>query len=311
MNTVALVGASGGLGKYIAAGLHAKGQTYRVIGRSASSLQANFGSDPLATIATWDTEQPDSIRNALAGIDTAIYMVGVNYWQFDLHPKLVKKTLDGAIAAGVKKFLLIGTVYPYGIPQSERVTEDHPRNPHTFKGRMRKEQEDLVLAAHNAGQLQTAILRLPDFYGPGVDKSFLWSAFQAAKTGKSAQLISPINTPHEFVFLPDAGITIARLIDEPGAWGHDWNLGGVGVTSVQEMTDEIFAQAGRKPKCMTVGKTMLRLLGMFNPMLRELVEMHYLQTSPVILDDSRLKALLGDLQKTPYKEGIRQVLASN
>jgi len=44
--------------------------------------------------------------------------------------------------------------------------------------------------------------------------------------------------------------------------------------------------------------------------LRELVEMHYLQTSPVILDDSRLKALLGDLAKTPYKEGIRQTLDS-
>ncbi|HVW76324.1 MAG TPA: NAD-dependent epimerase/dehydratase family protein [Alloacidobacterium sp.] len=310
MNGVALIGASGGLGKYIAAGLNAKGQMYRVIGRSESSLKRNFGSDSRATIATWNPERPDTIQNALSGIDTAIYMVGVNYWQFDLHPQLMKKTLDGAIAAGVKKLLLIGTVYPYGIPQSERVSEDHPRAPHTFKGRMRKEQEDLVLAAHQEGRLQTAILRLSDFYGPGVDKSFLWSAFQAAKTDKRAQLISPVDTPHEFVFLPDAGVTIARLIDEPGAWGHTWNLGGAGVTSVLDMTREIFSQAGKSPKYMTAGKTMLRVMGVFDPMLRELVEMHYLQTSPVILDDSRLATLLGGLQKTPYKEGIRQVLAS-
>ncbi len=310
MESIALIGASGSLGKSITSALSAKGKSYRVIGRSEASLRATFGNDAHASIATWNPDVPESIRLALDGIDTAIYMVGVNYWQFELHPQLMRKTLDGAIAAGVKKLLLIGTVYPFGKPQTERVREDHPREPHTFKGRMRKEQEDMVLAAHANGKIQTAVLRLPDFYGPGVDKSFLWSAFQAAKTGKRAQVIGPIDTPHEFVYLPDAGVTIERLIAEPQAWGSAWNLGGAGVTSAHAMADEIFAQAGRKPKYMVAGKTMLRIFGLFNPMVRELVEMHYLLTSPVILDDTRLKTLLGDLPKMPYKEGIRQTLAS-
>ena len=310
MESIALIGASGSLGKSIAAALRAKGLFYRVIGRSESSLRATFGSDSFATITTWNPDSPESIRQSLAGIDTAIYMVGVNYWQFELHPQLMKKTLDGAIAVGVKKMLLIATVYPFGKPQTERVNEDHPRQPHTFKGRMRKEQEDLALAAHNTGKIQTAILRLPDFYGPGVDRSFLWSAFQAAKTGKRAQLIGPIDTPHEFVYIPDAGVTVARLIAEPKAWGHAWNLGGAGVTSTRAMAGEIFAEAGRKPKYMVAGKTMLRIFGLFNPLVREMVEMHYLLTSPVILDDTRLKDLLGELPKTPYKQGILQTLAS-
>ncbi|HEX3436910.1 MAG TPA: NAD-dependent epimerase/dehydratase family protein [Pseudacidobacterium sp.] len=310
MEDIALVGAAGSLGKSIADALRAKGKPYRVIGRSETSLRSSFGDDPQAAIAVWNPDDPDSVRRSLAGIDTAIYLVGVNYWQFELHPQLMKKTLDGAIAAGTKKLLLIGTAYPYGIPQTERVSEDHPRNPHTFKGRMRKEQEDLVLQAHTSGKLQTAILRLPDFYGPGVDKSFLWSAFQAAKTGKRAELVGPIDTPHEFVFLPDAGLTVERLITEPRAWGCAWNLGGAGVTSTHEMVNEIFAQAERKPKFVVAGKTMLRTFGLFNPLMRELVEMHYLQTSPVILDDVRLKNLLGELTKTPYKEGIRRTLAT-
>jgi nucleoside-diphosphate-sugar epimerase len=309
MESIALIGASGSLGKSITNALSAKNKPYRVIGRSEGSLRATFGNDPQAAIATWNPDAPESIRLALAGIDTAIYMVGVNYWQFELHPQLMRKTLDGAIAAGVKRLLLIGTVYSFGKPQTERVSEDHPREPHTFKGRMRKEQEDLVLAAHASGKIQTAILRLPDFYGPGVDKSFLWSAFQAAKTGKRAQLVGPIDAPHEFVYLPDAGVTIERLIAEPRAWGSAWNLGGAGVTSVHAMVNEIFAQSGRKPKYMVAGKTMLRIFGLFNPVVREMVEMHYLLTSPVILDDTRLKNLLGDLPKTPYKEGIRQTLA--
>jgi hypothetical protein len=45
-------------------------------------------------------------------------------------------------------------------------------------------------------------------------------------------------------------------------------------------------------------------------MVREVVEMHYLQTSPVILDDTKLTNLLGELHKTPYIEGIRQTLAA-
>lgn len=310
MESVALIGASGALGKSIASALSANAMRYRVIGRSEQLLRDAFGSDPLAAITAWNPDKPESICTALTGIDTAIYMVGVNYWQFELHPQLMRKTLDGAISAGVKRLLLIGTVYPYGRPQNERISEDHPRQPHTFKGRMRKEQEDMVLAAHDTGKMQTAILRLPDFYGPGVDKSFLWSAFQATKTGKRAQLIGPIDTPHEFVYIPDAGTVIARLIDEPKAWGRAWNLGGAGVTSVREMTDEIFSQAGRKPKYTVAGKSMLRIFGLFSPLMRELVEMHYLQTSPVILDDSRLRNLLNDLPKTPYKEGIRQTLAS-
>jgi hypothetical protein len=38
--------------------------------------------------------------------------------------------------------------------------------------------------------------------------------------------------------------------------------------------------------------------------------MHYLQMSPVILDGTRLKDLLGELPKMPYKQGIRKTLAS-
>jgi hypothetical protein len=58
------------------------------------------------------------------------------------------------------------------------------------------------------------------------------------------------------------------------------------------------------------GKTMLRLVGLFVPMLRELVEMHYLLTDPVIMDDSALQRLIGPLHKTSYAEGIRQTLAA-
>jgi dTDP-D-glucose 4,6-dehydratase len=36
--------------------------------------------------------------------------------------------------------------------------------------------------------------------------------------------------------------------------------------------------------------------------------MYYLQTTPVILDDSKLRRFLGTLQKTPYLDGIRTTM---
>ena len=39
--------------------------------------------------------------------------------------------------------------------------------------------------------------------------------------------------------------------------------------------------------------------------MRELAEMNYLLTNPVLLDDTALQGLLGPLRKTSYDEGLR------
>ena len=307
---IALFGAAGAIGQSIAAALRQAGHPYRVVGRSRKSLEASFGADPLAEIVTWDRENPASVRAAVRDIDTLIYLVGVNYWQFDLHPKLMAATLNGAISEGVARFVLIGTVYAYGQARSNPVREDHPREPHTFKGRMRKAQEDLVLAADAAGKIKGTVLRLPDFYGPGVDKSFLRSSLVAAVNGGTADLVGPIDRPHEFVFVPDVGPVAVKLALTPGAYGRVWHYAGAGVTSQRALLQEIEKQTGRPVRLRVAGKLVLRILGLVNPFMREMVEMHYLLTDPVILDDTALQGLLGPLKKTSYAEGVKLTLAA-
>lgn len=310
MTKIALFGAAGAIGRSIASALRQANQPYRVVGRSLAALQKEFGADPLAEAVSWNPDDPDSVRTAARGIDTLIYLVGVDYWRFAEHPVLMEKTLAGAIAEGVKRVVLIGTVYPYGRAQTERVTEQHPRAPHTFKGRMRKAQEDLLLAAHAAGKIQATVLRLPDFFGPGVDKSFLGGAFTAAVHGGTADLIGPIDRPHQFVFVPDVGPVVLKLAAAAAAYGRIWHFAGSGVTSQAALVAEIEQKTGRPLKRRIVGKTGLRLLGLFNRMLREMVEMHYLVTEPVILDDSALAGLIGPLARTPYEQGVAQSLAA-
>jgi len=103
---------------------------------------------------------------------------------------------------------------------------------------------------------------------------------------------------------------VVKLVQTPAAYGRVWHLGGAGVTSQGAIVAEIERQTGRSLRLRAAGKLMLRLLGLFNPMLREMVEMHYLLTDPMILDDSALAGLIGTPKKTPYEEGVRRTLAA-
>jgi len=306
--SIALFGATGPVGRSIANALNAAEHPYRVVGRTAASLEKAFGGDPLAEITTWDPDCPASIVAAAESIDTLIYMVGVPYDQFHLHPVLMQKTIDGAVEAGVKHILLIGTLYPFGMPQAPLVSAAHPREPHTYKGSKRKEQEDVLMQADRSGRIRATILRLPDFYGPGVERSFVHGVFTAIASGGAAQMISPVDVPHEFVFIPDVGPVVVKAALEPKAYGRTWNLGGVGTITQRDFAQRAFAMGGRKPRIQTIGKTLLRLIGFFNPVMREMVEMHYLLAKPIIVDDRALSELLGGLEKTSYDEGIRQCL---
>ena len=308
MKKIALFGAAGAVGKSIADALRARGIEYRVVGRNRGELEKTFGGDPLAEIVTWNPDDPESVRAAARGVGTLIYLVGVPYDRFELHPVLMQKTLDGAIAEGVERLVLVGTVYPYGMPVTTPVTESHPRTPQTYKGRMRKAQEEVLLKAHAEGKIRGTILRLPDFYGPGVEKSFLHSLFEVAVKGGTANMVGPIDTPHQFVYVPDVGPVVLDLAAKPEAYGRWWNFGGSGVMTQREIANDVFAMAGRKPKTLVAGKTMLRLIGLFQPIMRELVEMNYLLTAPVLLDDSALVGLLGSVRRTGYAEGLRLTL---
>jgi nucleoside-diphosphate-sugar epimerase len=309
MAKIALFGAAGAIGRSLTEALKQRSESYRVVGRDPARLQKAFGNDPKAEIVPWNPDDPKSVREAARGVDTLIYLVGVPYDHFELHPLTMQKTLDGAIAEGVRRVVLIGTVYPYGLPVSAKVTEEHPRNPTTFKGRMRKEQEDLLLAADAAGKIEGVVLRLPDFYGPGVEASFLDGVFKAAVNGGTADMVGPIDTSHEFVFVPDVGPVALDLAAKPEARGRWWNLAGAGTTTQREIAKMAFAATGKEMKVRVAGKTMVRVIGLFKPFMRELVEMHYLQTTPVLMDDSALTKLLGGVKKTPYEEGVKQCVA--
>ncbi len=307
MERAAIFGAAGPIGRYVAQDLERRGIPLRVAGRNTGRLSEAFGKLAHAEIVGADLGDVGAATQAARGADTIIYTLGVTYPEFALYPKLMRVAIEAAQKAGVRRFVLVTGVYAYGVPQTKRVAETHPRAPVAVKGQLRKEQEDLLLEAGGRGLLDTLIVRLPDFYGP-YSKGFAGLVFEAAVAGKTANWIGPIAPLHEFVFVPDAGPVIAELASRDDCYNDVWHFGGPGEISALAFIQKIYQAAGREPKFRSAGRTVLKMMGWFNPLMRELPEMLYLQETPVILDDFKLMRKLGDVHKTSYDDGIRATL---
>jgi nucleoside-diphosphate-sugar epimerase len=306
---VVIVGAAGTIGQSACEALLARGHGVRLVGRSAAKLAELKGQGVERAPANVATEE--GCRTAAAGMDALVYSLGLPYTKkaFAQYPGMMRTCLGAARAAGVRKALLITNVYPSGLPRTARVSEDHPRRPVSVKGEWRKQQEDVLLAAHDARGVQTLSLRLPNFYGPAAHLSITDGIFKAAVGGKTADLLGPVDLPQELCFTPDVGPVVADLLERDEAFGQAYNFAGPGTLTWKELALEIYRAAGTQPRFRVAGPTMLKVLGLFSSLMRELSEMSYLQTHPVLLDDRKLATLLPHLKKTPYAEGIRRTLA--
>jgi nucleoside-diphosphate-sugar epimerase len=309
MEKVAIFGAAGATGRAVARELRFRDIPFRAVGRNGARLQEAFGEMRQAEVHPADIGDLAAATEAARGAGAIIYTVGVPFTSFHLHPKLMQTTVDAAVAAGVHNLAVVSSVYSYGVPETRTVAETHPRNPETFKGRMRKEQEDIVFRAQLENKLQGLVVRLPDFYGPWADVSLGNMILRSALEGKPADWLGSPDKPHEFVYVPDTGPVIVELASRPGCYGQSWNFGGAGEIKGGEFMTLVYRQLGREPKWRAIGRTKLKIAGMVDPTVKELVEMHYLGETPVILDDSRLKKTLGSVQKTSYEEGIQKTLA--
>ena len=262
----AIFGAAGAIGRAVAPQLERRGIAFRAVGRDKTKLQAAFGQMKHAEIFDGDLTDLRTAGAAARGVDTIIYTVGVPYTSFQLHPAMIRTAIEAAATMQVARLLLVSNVYSYGVPRTSHVAETHPREPQAQKGKFRKEQEDLVMEAHRKGRLQGMVVRLPDFYGPHADLSVANPIFRAALDGKTANWLGPVNAPHEFLFVPDAGPAIADLAACAECYGEAWNFAGAGEINAMDFITRVYRAAGRSPKYRSVGRGMLKIMGWFSPL---------------------------------------------
>lgn len=307
MKKAIVVGATGGTGAVVAEELISRGVKTIAFGRSRQKLErlaAQLGNPDRLSLAVGDAFRSRDIAAASEGADVLFHCANVPY--NEMAGKLIplgESVMEAADRRSLKVVAVDG-IYPYGRRQADNVTEDHPKQPHTQKGKTRLAFERMLFSDRWSG-VQTMIVRLPDYYGPTANQaSYLGSTLEAIAAGKPAFFIGNMRVPRENVYLPDAAKMIVELAGRDDAYGQNWHIPGAGVISGREIVRIARQASGHTKPVIPLGRIGLSLLGIFVPVMKEVVEMLYLTEEPLILSGEKYERLIGPIPATKFEEGI-------
>ena len=131
--------------------------------------------DAAAGVSAGDIRGPGAWQDEMAGCDLVIHTAAIVSnaatadASWELNVQGTRRALDGAVAAGARRFVHISLVRAFsdlGFPDG--VDERHPirtdGNPYVDT---KVASEQVVLQSHSAGEVPVTVLRPGDVYGPG------------------------------------------------------------------------------------------------------------------------------------------------
>jgi nucleoside-diphosphate-sugar epimerase len=226
-----------------------------------------------------------------------------------LFPPLQRGVLTAAERHGAL-LVSLENLYGYGPTGGLPMTEDLPLVASTVKGRTRAAMTRELLDARDVGRVHIAIGRASDFFGAGVtDGSTLGERiFGNALVGRRADFIGNPERPHTCSYVPDIARGLATLGTDQRAADQVWHLPGPETVNTRQILDLIADEVGHPVESRSVSKLVLRGLGLFNPVLRSMVEMTYQFDQPFVLDTSRYETTFGQ-SGTPLRQAIAATVA--
>ena len=300
---VAVLGARGLIGGAVVRRARLAGNQVRAVVRPGREAPAfPMGIEVVAA----DLRTRESVVQAVRGMDVVVHAATVPYPEW---PQFVPLFAENALAAAEAAGAILGfpgNVYVYGRPRSRFVTEDHPQEPYTVKGRIRLGVEQSFLQAHRDGRVDLVLPRYPDVYGPGGMHADFRPVFAGALAGKPCRWPLDADALHEFILNDDAAEAMLKLIATPAAHGRAVHVPGPGPIVSRDFIRLVYAAAGSsEPSVRVFGRGMYRLVGLFSPMARAAYEMAYLFEDPILLDGTLYRSLTGGPHpSTPYEVGV-------
>lgn len=294
---------SGPLGLSVVDALLARGLPVRVVNRSGKAAVP-----AQVQVIAADAYNQQQTRLACQGAAVVYQCAQPPYQKWvDLFPVLQANILSAAGESGAK--LIVGdNLYMYGQVDGP-IHEDLPYQAVTRKGKTRALMAEAVLAAHKAGQVQAAIGRGSDFFGPRVLGSTLGERiFSPALTGKAASAMGSLDQPHTFTYIKDFGKALVTLAENEQALGQVWHVPSPKAVTQREVISLIYEEAGHPPKMSAMGRFMLAIGGLFIPEARESIEMMYQFEQPFVMDDRKFVQAFG-APATPLRDAVRATLA--
>lgn len=301
----AVIGGTGFAGAATVNAFAERGHRVRVISRHAKP-----DARPNVEAVAADANDVAALTKALEGVHTAVLCARPDYWRWptELVP-MFQRALDAATRTG-SRLVLCDNLYAYGVPDGP-LTESSPLRPHGPKGRARKEGAELLMRAHELGQVQVAIGRAADFYGPGIDYPNLKLLFGNAVEGKTVRLLGTGEAMHSVSFIKDVGHGLVTLAENDAAFGSVWHLPVAPPMPEKELVRRIVELSGTGASIASTPTwavhALFKVMGLFSPMMRELPEVQYQHELPFVVDDSRFVKAFGQ-RATPMDDAVHETL---
>lgn len=294
LRKVVLLGATGPTGRHLVPLLRERKLDVRVVSRSEASLSQHFPDDEIEKVAADATREKDTIR-AIEGCELAYDCIGLPPEHMAQHP-VTARNIAAAMKETGARCIQVSSYWAYLPIVRLPLTEEHPRTDGPEWAQIRRETEDILLDAGGC------VLHLPDFYGPYVHTSTVQNALVDAVNDRPMNWIGPADTPHELIYVPDAMKIAAEIATHDEAHGERYVLPGSGPITGAEIAEI----AGGKLR--PAGPWLLKIVSLFNQDLRQFMPMvpHYAKS--ITYDASKLRGVIGDIEMTPYRQGIRKTL---
>jgi nucleoside-diphosphate-sugar epimerase len=114
--------------------------------------------------------------------------------------------------------------------------------------------------------------------------------------------------PREYVYLPDAARMIAEIAGRDESYGQNWHIPGPSVISGHDLVKIAQQASGKRRPVFPLGRISLSLIGMFNPVIKEVVEMLYLTEEPFVLNGEKYEREIGSIAWTPHEQAIEETI---
>ena len=259
-----------------------------------------------------DLTRHQEVMKAVEGSEIVYLTVGLPYntkiWQ-QTWPVIMKNVI-GACIAHQAKLVFFDNIYMYAPDKLDPITEELPINPKSKKGTIRAGLVHMIWAAVEKEGLNAVIARAADFYGPSIkDVSILTEVvFSPLSKGKKASWMGSPKFKHSFTYTPDAGKATALLGNSPEAYGETWHLPTApNPFTGEEWVKTIAGEFGVKPRFQVASKPIVRIMGLFQPVMRELYEMLYQYDRDYVFSSDKFEKKFG-MKPTPYMEGIKEII---
>ena len=304
-----ILGSGGAIGVELAKVLPQYTRDIRLVSRNPRGI------NPHDQLHTADLTNRDSVLSAIEGSEIVYVTIGFPYdtrvWQ-STWPPFMRNVIEACKTYNVK-LVFFDNIYMYDPGHIDNLNESTPIAPTSKKGEVRKLVAGMIMDEVHNGDLTALIARSADFYGPSIQKTSVLTetVFNPLHAGKKANWLGSTKFKHSYTYTPDAGKATALLGNTHNAYNQVWHLPTAknpptGVEWVEMIAQEL----GVKPQVQVAPKFMVRIMGLFMPIMREMVEMMYQYEGDYIFDSSKFEQRFG-FKPTTYLEGIKEIVETD